>query len=362
MSKISVNLKDYYYEISVAQNSFELFDGSLLPLVKNKTTYIITDSNVDKIYSARLESFLKINSSYLGKYVFTAGEESKNFKTFEFMLRGFVQAGLDRKSCVLALGGGVCGDMAGFAASVYMRGIDYIQIPTTLLAMVDSSVGGKTAIDLPEGKNLIGAFHQPKGVFIDVSCLNTLPVRELSAGLAEVIKYGMIIDKEFFYFLINKVDKIKLRDLTLFSQIISKCCSIKAEIVSRDEKEDSLRAILNFGHTFGHALEMVSGYNKFIHGEAVGIGMLMASELAVNLGCLKRDKLEALGYILGAVGLPIKAGNFMSPELIYSAMYSDKKTKNRKINFIIPDNDIGKVKTVSDVEKDTVLNSIRVYL
>lgn len=362
MNKVRVNLKEKSYEIFISQNKDELFRNGLIPMIENRSIFIVTDSNVDEIYGQAFESMLKGSSQFLGKFVFPAGEESKIFKTFEELIRSLVKARLDRKSCILALGGGVCGDMAGFASSVYMRGIDYIQIPTTLLAMVDSSVGGKTAIDLPEGKNLVGAFYQPKGVFIDVSMLGTLPEREISAGLAEVIKYAMILDRDFFAYLKENLSRINSSDLDVFSYIIAKCCSIKADIVSKDEKEHSLRANLNFGHTFGHALEMVSGYHSFIHGEAVAIGMLMACELAVNLGSFNRDKTNALASLLKGAGLPVKSGLSIGVQTIYDAMMSDKKTKGGTISFVIPDKDIGKVKIVCDVDKNIVLQSIRAYL
>lgn len=362
MNKVSVNLKENSYKIFISQNKEELYRDALLSMIKGRSFFIVTDSNVDKIYGQPFEDLLKDKSLFLGKFVFQAGEGSKTFKTFEELLRALVKARLDRNSCILALGGGVCGDMAGFAASTYMRGIDYIQIPTTLLAMVDSSVGGKTAIDLPEGKNLVGAFYQPKGVFIDVSKLETLPGREISAGLAEVIKYAMILDGDFFAYLHNNLSGINSSDFEVFAHVIAKCCSLKADIVSKDEKEQSLRAILNFGHTFGHALEMVSGYNKFIHGEAVAIGMLMACELAVNLGYFDRDKINALSSLLEGIKLPVKSGLSIDAKTIYDAMMSDKKTKGGKISFIIPDKDIGKVKIVCDVDKEIILQSMRAYL
>jgi len=362
MNKVSVNLKENSYKIFISQNKEELHRDALLPMIKGRSSFIVTDSNVDELYGQVFENLLRVKSQFLGKFVFPAGEGSKTFKTFEELLRTLVKARLDRNSCILALGGGVCGDMAGFASSTYMRGIDYIQIPTTLLAMVDSSVGGKTAIDLPEGKNLVGTFYQPKGVFIDVSMLEKLPGREISAGLAEVIKYAMILDGNFFAYLHNNLSGINSSDFDVFSYIIAKCCSLKADIVSKDEKEQSLRAILNFGHTFGHALEMVSGYNKFIHGEAVAIGMLMACELAVNLGCFDRDKINALSSLLEGVSLPVKSGLNIDVQTIYDAMMSDKKTKGGKISFVIPDNEIGKVKIVCDVDKEIILQAMRAYL
>lgn len=362
MKKISVNLKENSYEIFISQNRGELFQNALLSILKGKSAFTVTDSNVDAIYAQEFEDLLKSKSQLLGKFVFPAGEGSKTFGTFEELLRTLVRSSLDRNSSLLALGGGVCGDMTGFAASVYMRGIDYVQIPTTLLAMVDSSVGGKTAIDLPEGKNLIGAFYQPKGVLIDVSMIKTLPPKEISAGLAEVIKYAMILDKNFFTYLQKNLARIHSSNLDVFSHIIGECCSLKADIVAKDEKEQSLRAILNFGHTFGHALEMVSGYYSFIHGEAVSIGMLMACELGITLGCFDRDKTDALTSILKGVNLPVKSGIDVDANSIYNAMMSDKKTKNGKISFIIPDNDIGKVKIVSDVDKEIVIKSIKTYL
>ncbi len=361
MNKVTVKLRNNSYDIYIYQNKNDLTSKALLPVIRNKSSFIVTDSNVNKIYGQTFEDLLKTNSQYLGKFAFPAGEGSKTFKVFEKLQRSMVKNGLDRKSVLLAFGGGVCGDMAGFAASTYMRGIDYIQIPTTLLAMVDSSVGGKTAIDLPEGKNLVGAFYHPKAVLIDVSMLKTLPKREVSAGLSEVIKYAMILDKGFFTYLHDNLSGINSLDLDIFSDIIAKCCSFKAGVVSQDEDEHSLRAILNFGHTFGHALEMASCYNRFIHGEAIAIGMLMACELAVNLGCFDRVKTKTLKSILEGVGLPVKSGLNMDFHVIYDAMKADKKATGGKITFVIPDKEIGKVKMVSDIDKDLVLQSIKAY-
>ncbi|HBM15883.1 MAG TPA: 3-dehydroquinate synthase [Lentisphaeria bacterium] len=362
MKKLRVKLKENPYDICISENSEGLFSKILAPALKEKKVFLVSDSNVYEIYGKSFSEYLKSVSYFSGDYIFQAGETSKNFHTFECLVRSMVHAGLDRKSIVLALGGGVCGDIAGFAASTYMRGIDYIQLPTTLLSMVDSSVGGKTAIDIPEGKNLIGAFHQPKSVLIDVSKLNSLPEREFSAGMAEVIKYGMILDKDFFYFIKQNAGKIKDKSGKALTELISRSCFLKAAVVSEDEKEESLRAILNFGHTFGHSLEMVSSFNTFLHGEAVALGMLMACELGVNLELVKKDITIELENLLKEFHLPVRIGMNIDPENIYQAMFADKKTKSGKINFVVPERDIGKIRIISGIPKDAVIRAIEAYL
>lgn len=361
MEKIRVNLDKRSYDINIASDMFMSLTEELSKITHRKKTFIITDSNVDKLYSGIVEGLLRKSSVYAGKYVFHAGEEYKNLATVEVGYHAVVKSGLDRDSVIVALGGGVCGDIAGFIAATYIRGIKFIQIPTTLLAMVDSSVGGKTGVNLEEGKNLIGAFWQPSGVFINTKMLNTLPERELLSGLAEVVKYAMIADEEFFEYLENNIDRVKQKDGEVYEYIISRCCSIKADIVSLDEREDSLRAILNFGHTFGHAIETVSSYSKYKHGEAVAIGMLMACELGVILGSIDSKIKERIQRLFQNLSLPINATG-LDPKLILSAMAKDKKTKDGLVNFVVPDTKIGKVKIISGIDRNLVLRAIEAHV
>ncbi|MDD4172417.1 MAG: 3-dehydroquinate synthase, partial [Syntrophomonas sp.] len=234
-----------------------------------------------------------------------------------------------------ALGGGIVGDIAGFVAATYMRGITYVQIPTTLLAQVDSSVGGKTGVNLPQGKNLVGAFYQPALVFIDVAFINTLPEREYLTGLAEVIKYGIIWDLEFFNYLENNLTRIMSRNSECLMHIVSRCCSIKAEIVAQDETESGLRALLNLGHTFGHAFENLTNYEQFTHGEAVGIGIIYAARLAHNLGLLPQPDEDRIENLIVRAGLPVSYGNLNGADII-AQMHKDKKNIGGRMQLILP--------------------------
>jgi 3-dehydroquinate synthase len=249
-----------------------------------------------------------------------------------------VEAQLDRKSAVVALGGGVTGDLAGFASASYMRGIAYIQAPTTLLAMVDSSVGGKTAIDHKLGKNLIGAFHQPRLVFADPTTLDTLPLVEFRSGMAEVIKHGVIRDPDYFSFLEETADAIMKRDPETIEHVIARSCRIKAEVVGADERETGLRAILNFGHTAGHAIEALCDFEAYRHGEAVAIGMIIAAEIAHQLCGFTRSEIDRLRNLLVRIGLPTDISNKrnLSSDAILKAMYGDKKTERGTLRFVLP--------------------------
>jgi 3-dehydroquinate synthase len=240
----------------------------------------------------------------------------------------------DRKTTLLALGGGVIGDMTGFAAATYMRGVPFVQIPTTLLAQVDSSVGGKTAINHPLGKNMIGAFYQPQSVLADTATLSTLPQRELSAGLAEVIKHGAIIDAEFFSWLEAHMDQLMARDDAALAHVIQRSCEIKADVVRQDERESGLRAILNFGHTFGHAIEAGMGYGEWLHGEAVGCGMVMAADLSHRLGYLSAQDKSRITALVKAAGLPVAAPDLGADRWL-ELMEVDKKNEGGEIKFIL---------------------------
>ncbi|MGI6225772.1 MAG: 3-dehydroquinate synthase, partial [Peptococcales bacterium] len=256
---------------------------------------------------------------------------------------------------VVALGGGVIGDLAGFVASIYQRGIDLIHLPTTLLAQVDSSIGGKVAVNHPLGKNMIGSFYQPLGVWADLSCLKTLPEREWQAGLAEVIKYGVIWDEGFFDFLAENALLLKRRDIDCAREVIFRSCQIKAAIVEQDEQEQGLRTLLNFGHTFGHALEKVTKYQVYRHGEAVAIGMSMASKLAVYLNLCEETVIEKLLFILGRIGLPVSMPEFVALEDILTSLNLDKKIRKKELVFVLP-RSIGKVEIVKGIGIESIRN------
>lgn len=337
MEKVKVNLRkfvDRSYEILIGINFKEIVKD----LKKfNYTSYvIITDSNVVKLYSKR------INLPY-NLITFKAGEKRKNIDTYKKILERLCIKNIDRKAVILALGGGVVGDVAGFVAATYMRGIDYIQIPTTLIAQVDSSVGGKVGVNLKAGKNLCGAFYQPKRVYVNVTTLKSLPKRELRSGLAEIIKYGVIADKELFNFVENNIKQIFDCEEKVLIKIIKRCCEIKAKIIEKDEKENNLRKILNYGHTVGHAIESLSNY-YINHGEAISLGMIAEAYISNQLGYLSKETLYRIKAILKRAGLPIKVGRIKIGEII-NKMKIDKKVMDKRIRFVLPQQ-IGKMKSV----------------
>lgn len=308
---------------------------------KNRKIMIVTNTTVEKIYLDTLRTTLQQITPKNNIFTTTLpdGENYKNWQTLQIIFDNLLTNFFDRKSLIIALGGGVIGDMTGFAAACFQRGIDFLQIPTTLLSQVDSSVGGKTAINHPLGKNMIGAFYQPKAVFADITTLQTLPPQEISAGLAEVLKYGFINDAPFLdFFTPENFAKIFANDATSLIEIIYKSCQNKANIVSKDETESSeknLRALLNFGHTFGHAIENYFGYGTYLHGEAVAIGMLMAAEFSKILGFISQKEVDIIQNLITQAKLPIFLPNHTDAEQIYKLMFRDKKTQNGTLNFVL---------------------------
>ena len=354
---IHVDLSERSYDIAVSPGILKNAGNLLKNFVAGKKCLIITDSNVNELYAKNALAFLKNAGAEASLTDFPAGEASKHLGTVGALYSKAVGCGLDRNSLIVALGGGVPGDIAGFVAATYMRGVNFIQIPTSLLAMVDSSVGGKTGVDLPEGKNLVGAFWQPLHVLIDPEVLKTLPEREVKCGLAEIIKYGVIVDEELFEMLENNIDKLNSLDLDFYSEVIARCCRLKAQVVSQDEREGGLRAILNFGHTFGHAVEAVSGYQTIGHGEGVAIGMCMASDLAAKSGRMDKNAAMRLEQLLKTLGLPCGITGHKA-ESILEAMSSDKKKKDGKLVLILPDK-IGAVSIVNDTSRNDILTAIK---
>lgn len=280
------------------------------------------------------------------------GERFKTLATYAEVIDQLVAHGHNRDTTIVALGGGVVGDVAGFAAATYQRGVDLVQVPTTLLAQVDSAVGGKTAVNHPGGKNLVGAFHQPRAVVADVSVLRTLPRREFAAGLAEVVKYGVIADAEFFAWLEANAAALLAQDASALRHAVCRACEIKAEVVAADERETGRRAILNFGHTFGHALEAATGYERFLHGEAVAIGMTMAMALSVQLGRAELGDAARVDALLTALGLPTQAADMQAAPL-RQAMGMDKKVRDGQLRFIVCDG-LGACSVTTDVAESAV--------
>lgn len=308
---------------------------------KNKKIMIVTNTTIEKIYLNTLQNTLaKITpKENIFATILPDGENYKNWETLQKIFDNLLANFFDRKSLIIALGGGVIGDMTGFAAACFQRGVDFLQIPTTLLSQVDSSVGGKTAINHPLGKNMIGAFYQPKAVFADIKTLQTLPKREISAGLAEILKYGFINDAPFLeFFTSENFAKIFDNNADVLSEIIYKSCQNKADIVAKDETESSdknLRALLNFGHTFGHAIETHFGYGTYLHGEAVAIGAMMAAEFSQNLGFITPKEVAKIQTLLNQAKLPTALDKKVNANDLYKLMFHDKKVQNGTLNFVL---------------------------
>lgn len=295
---------------------------------------IVTNTTVGPLYAAKLRAALASRYAAVHEVVLPDGEDHKDWTTLNRIFDALLSHGCDRKTVLFALGGGVVGDMAGFAAASYMRGVPFVQVPTTLLAQVDSSVGGKTAINHPLGKNMIGAFYQPVRVLCDLATLDTLPPRELSAGLAEVIKYGPIADVEFLAWIEENIDALMRRDRAALARAVRRSCEIKAEVVGQDEREAGLRAILNFGHTFGHAIETGLGYGEWLHGEAVGCGMVMALQLSRRLGLVDADFVRRVTELVARAGLPT-VGPALGADRYLDLMRVDKKSEAGEIRFVV---------------------------
>ncbi|MBQ7265917.1 MAG: 3-dehydroquinate synthase [Firmicutes bacterium] len=328
MDKITVSTPNKSYPIYIERDFDSLYEA--VKVTAPSKICIVSDTNVAPLY---LEEIKKILSPIapVCTHVFPAGESNKHIDTIKGFYECFIENKLDRKSALVALGGGVVGDMTGFAAATYMRGIKFIQIPTTLLAQVDSSVGGKTGVDFNGNKNMVGAFYQPELVYINSATLNTLEYRQVAAGLAEAIKYGFIIDKPFLDFFITNREKIMSLDSFSIDYVIAQSCRCKAFVVDQDEKEQGLRAILNFGHTFGHAVETLYDFT-LLHGECVAIGMVAALYYAYKLKAISKEALEKYERVLLDMKLPVRCD--LSPESIYEQMFLDKKTTSGKLKII----------------------------
>lgn len=330
---LQVELGDRSYPILIGQSL--LLDGSLVSRhVTGKRVAVVTNTTVGPLYLDKLLGILADAGKQATTIVLPDGEEEKNWSSLMQVFDALLADKCDRKTTLIALGGGVIGDLTGFAAASYMRGVPFIQIPTTLLAQVDSSVGGKTGINHPLGKNMIGAFYQPQAVIADTATLATLPQRELSAGLAEVIKHGAIIDAPFFDWIEANIGKLVARDAGALAYAIRRSCEIKADVVRQDEREGGLRAILNFGHTFGHAIEAGLGYGEWLHGEAVGCGMVMAADLSHRLGFIDEITKLRVTALVQAAGLPVVAPNLGSERWL-ELMQVDKKNEGGQIKFIL---------------------------
>lgn len=356
MQKIlNVALAKRSYPITIGENLLTQFKH--FKLQPGQRVLIATNDTIAPLYLQTLIHMLEDNGIKTDSVILPDGEQYKTMETWNKILTALLANNHTRNSRLIALGGGVIGDVAGFAASAYQRGIKFIQVPTTLLSQVDSSVGGKTAINHPLGKNMIGAFYQPQSVVIDLNCLKTLPQRELSAGLAEVIKYGIIMDADFFNWLELHIDQLLKLDVEALSYCIYRCCELKAQVVAADETEQDMRAILNLGHTYGHAIEAKLGYGNWLHGEAVSVGMLMAAQTAKLLGKFTTADIDRIKTLLIRAKLPVTRPSQMTSDAYIPHMLRDKKVLSGKLRLVIP-TQIGQVEVLDGIDKNIVLESI----
>ncbi len=348
---IRVSLGERSYPIEIGSGNSAEVGRFVSKLGGADHVAVITDSNVEPLFAAAVgQSFAEFDAE-VDLLVVEAGEPAKSVAVADSLWRKMLELGADRKTVVAALGGGVIGDLAGFIAATYARGLRFLQIPTTLLAQVDSSVGGKVGINLPGAKNMVGAFWQPIGVLIDTDVLGRLPRREFVSGLAEVVKYGVILDAEFFDYLESRIAELNSRQPEALRHIIARSCRLKADVVEADERETSGgRAVLNYGHTFAHALETVAGYGELLHGEAVSIGMMCAARLAERLGRIDADFVGRQQSLLESLGLPTKLPA-ADPEELLEVMSRDKKSESGRLRFVLPTR-LGHVELVGDVDED----------
>lgn len=354
-SVIGVNLPEQSYQIAVVAGGLDDLGVWMSRLKLGKKVLVVSNPVIFKKYGERTLAALKLVGYEVSTCTLPAGERYKTLKSVQKIYDVALENRLERSSTIVALGGGVVGDMAGFAAATWLRGINVVQVPTSLLAMVDSSVGGKTGVNHPQGKNLIGAFYQPRFVLIDPLVLKTLPPREFRAGMAEVIKYGIIWDAELFDKLeaAKRLDQLRYVDEELLSLILTRSCQAKADVVGKDEKEAGLRAILNYGHTIGHAVESLTGYKLVNHGEAVAIGMVAAGQIAVQLQMWKSEEAQRQDALIEKTGLPTQLPSGLDIDAIVDSLQTDKKVKDGKVRFILP-TQIGAVTITDQVPADVI--------
>ncbi len=355
-------------EVALGDRSYPIWIGSgllreateYLRQLKPSQVVVITHPRLMERYAEPLRAGLAQEALPVHVPTVPSGERSKRWEVAGRLLRQMAQRALDRRCVVVALGGGVIGDLAGFVAACYLRGVRYVQIPTTLLAQVDSSVGGKTGVNLPEGKNLVGAFYQPSLVLIDTDTLQTLPDRHFRAGLAEIVKYGIIADESLWQVVRDEASHLRRAHSAHLESIIHRCCEIKAQVVAEDETEQGVRAILNFGHTLGHALEAVSGYGRLLHGEAVAIGMVFAALLGELRGVTPEGSSEQIAGVLRALGLPVSLPPHVEPDALLAVMARDKKARDAQIRFVLIER-IGQARLPVVVNEKEVLQALNAH-
>jgi 3-dehydroquinate synthase len=355
MKKISVRAANGNYDVLCGRGVLQELPRLASRLRPEGGVFAVSSPRVWRHWGTRVERLL--GDARRATILIDDGETAKNLSTFERACRDLVRAGADRRALIVAVGGGVVGDVAGFVAASYARGIALVHVPTTVVAQVDSAIGGKTGVNLPEGKNLVGAFYPPKGVVADPGVLSSLPPRDFRSGVYEIIKYGVIGDVKLFRFLEDKLEKVLRRDRAALSFVIERSIAQKARVVSKDEHESGLREILNFGHTFAHALESATGYRTYLHGEAVGWGMLAAGRLAVEKGMLSPRDEERIARVIARVG-PLPAWPSISPVQLIAAMQADKKTRAGQLRFVLSEL-IGKVQCGIEAEEEMLVRVLR---
>ncbi|TKA88753.1 3-dehydroquinate synthase [Guyparkeria sp. SB14A] len=352
---VNVDLGERSYPIFIGAG---LIDGDeLVPFIPSSRAVIVSNATVAPLYAERLTQALEAAGKRVDLIALPDGEQYKNLETLERIYDFLMEKQADRKTTLIALGGGVIGDITGFAAASFQRGVPFIQVPTTLLAQVDSSVGGKTGVNHPRGKNMIGAFYQPRCVLADTASLDTLPDRELSAGLAEIIKYGLLWDEDFLDWIEANVDALRQRDRGALTEAIRQSCLIKAEIVRQDEREGGIRALLNLGHTFGHAIEAGMGYGRWLHGEAVGAGMCMAADLSHRLELIDAATVKRIETLIASAGLPTRAPAELSTERLRELMDSDKKVEDGRLRLVLLGR-LGQARLVDRVDDEAIRATI----
>lgn len=357
MIEISVNLGARSYPILVAAGALSLVGAELAKRGVGRKVVLVSDPAIARLHAESLVRSLGQAGFDVAQVAVPAGEQAKRLEVASDLWDRLLDAGCDRTSTVVALGGGAVGDVAGFAAATYMRGMNFVQVPTTLLAQVDASSGGKTAINHPRGKNLIGAFHQPRLVIVDPVVLTTLPEREFRSGLAEVIKHGIVLDAGYFHDLETSIPQLLARDLATLEWVVAGSCRLKARVVERDEQEAELRWVLNYGHTVGHALEAATGFRRWAHGEAVSLGIAAEARLAERLGIGSPATTERQLRLLSAVGLPVK-GLQVDPAIVVEALSRDKKSRDGRVSFVFAP-EIGSFRIVPEVPPDAVLQVLK---
>jgi 3-dehydroquinate synthase len=354
---IRVPLKERSYDIEIDRGNLARSANFVMQRLKCSRAVVITDDNVRSPHAEAISASFQSKAIRSDILSVPAGEGSKSLAQAEQLWNALARTETDRKAVVVAVGGGVVGDLAGFVAATYARGLSFVQIPTSLLAQVDSSVGGKVGVNLPQAKNIVGAFWQPAGVVIDLDVLSTLPEREYRSGLAEVVKYGVIMDAAFFEYLEGHVKELNSRQPDVLEHIVARSCQLKADVVEKDEREETgLRSILNYGHTFAHAIETVSGYGRYLHGEAVAIGMICASRLAQRLGRIDASLVDRQKALLQQLGLPTAAEG-LDREALLSAMHRDKKTEQGRLRFVLPSR-LGHVELLMNVDPEAVRQTL----